>query len=83
MKKPAINFRECNIPVGSELVYVDDNNIKVIVVDDHKVQYNEQITSLSAIAKDKKGYSVAGPSLFTYNGEIITKIAERTQWKNL
>ena len=83
VKKPAVNFRECNIPIGSELVYVDDSTIRVIVVDDHKVEYNDQITSLSAIAKEKKGYSVAGSSLFTYNGEIITKIAERTQWKDL
>lgn len=81
-KKPAINFAACGINPGSELVFVDDPNIKAIVVDDHKVQYNNEITSLSAIAKQFKGYQVAGPRFFTYNGRLLDDIAEETQWKD-
>lgn len=44
--------------------------------------FNEELTSLSAIMKDIKGYNVAGPLFFTFNGELLTEIAERTQWKN-
>lgn len=81
VKKPAVNFQKCNIPVGAELVFVEDPNVKVTVVSERKVQYNNEITSLSAIAKNIKGYSVAGPSLFAYNGQIVADIARKTQWK--
>lgn len=80
-KKPAVNFQKCNIPIGAELVFIDDPNVKVTVVTDRKVQYNNEITSLSAVAKSIKGYSIAGPSYFSYNGKIVAEIARETQWK--
>ena len=80
-KKPAVNFQKCNIPIGAELVFMDDPTVKVTVVTDRKVQYNNEITSLSAVAKSIKGYSVAGPSCFTYNGKMVAEIARETQWK--
>ena len=82
MKRPAINFSACGIPVGAELVFTEDPNVKVVVIDDHKVQYKNEITSLSAIAKQFKGYSVAGPQFFTYNGKLVVDIADETQWKD-
>jgi len=83
VKRPAIVFSKCNIPIGSELVYVDDPDVKVIVVSDRKVLYNNENTSLSAVAKGIKGYSVSGPTCFTYKGRVISDIAEETQWKTL
>ena len=83
VKRPAINFAKCNIPIGAELVYIEDPSIKVTVVSEHKVQYNDELTSLSAIGKELKGYSVSGPTLFTYNGKVVTDIVEETQWKDL
>lgn len=80
-KRPPVNFSKCNIPMGAELVFVDDANIKVTVVNDRKVMYNNELTSLSAIAKMVKGYPVAGPMCFTYNGKLVSDIAEETQWK--
>lgn len=80
--RPAVNFMKCNIPVGAVLEFLEDPNIKVTVVNERKVQYNNEITSLSAIAKSIKGYSVSGPAYFTYNGKLISDIAEETQWKN-
>ena len=81
IRKPAVNFSKCNIPMGAELVCTEDDSIRVIVVSDHKVEYKNEITSLSAIMKEIKGYAVAGPSFFTYNNELICDIANRTQWK--
>ena len=81
-KKPAVNFQKCNIPIGAELVFIDDPNVTVTVISERKVQYNNEITSLSAVAGNIKGYSVAGPSCFTYNGKLIADIARETQWKN-
>ena len=60
---------------------MDDSNVRVTVYDEHKVLYNNEITSLSAIAKGLKGYPVSGPNYFTYQGKIVTQIAEVTQWK--
>ena len=82
VKKPAINFAKCGIPVGAELVFIEDESVVAIVVNEHKVQYNNELTSLSAIAKSIKGYSVAGPQYFTYNGRLLTDIAYETQWKD-
>ena len=81
-KRPAVNFSQCNIPIGAELVFLEDSSVKVLVVSDRKVQYNNEITSLSAVAGSIKGYSIAGPSCFTYNGKLIANIARETQWKN-
>ena len=78
-KKPAVNFAKCNIPVGAELVFVDDPNVKVTVINERKVQYKNELTSLSAVAKGIKGYSIAGPSYFTYNEKLVSDIAEETQ----
>ena len=54
-KKPAINFAKCGIPVGAELVFIEDNSVKVIVESDKKVTFNNEITSLSAVAGKLKG----------------------------
>ena len=80
-KRPPIDFDKCGIPRGAELIYTEDENIKVTVVNNHKVKYKEELTSLSAIVKSIKGYNVAGPSYFMYNGKLITEIADETQWK--
>ena len=80
-KKPAVNFAKCNIPIGAELVFIEDPNVKVIVESERKVSYNNEITSLSAIAGKIKGYPVSGPQFFTYNGKTVCDIAAETQWK--
>ncbi len=82
LRKPPVNFKKCGIPDGAVLVFVDDNSIKATVVSDRKVQYKEEITSLSAIASNIKGYPVSGPAYFSYKGELVCDIARRTQWKD-
>ena len=81
-KKPAVNFAKCNIPIGAELVFIEDPTVKVIVESERKVSYNNEITSLSAVAGKIKGLkAIAGPSYFTYNGKLVCDIAKETQWK--
>ena len=81
-KRPAINFSKCEIPIGAELVFIEDESVRVIVESDRKVLYNNEITSLSAVASKLKCVkAIQGPSYFTYNGKLITEIAEQTQWK--
>ncbi len=75
-KRPPVNFVKCNIPMGAEQVFTEDSSVKVIVVDERKVQYKDEITSLSAISDGIKGYSTSGPTYFTYQGKTIAQIAE-------
>lgn len=82
-KRPAINFKKCGIPVGVELVFIDDDSVRVAVVDaeKNKVKYNGETTSLSPLAEKLRNVSaIQGASVFTYNGKKITDIAEETQW---
>ena len=83
-QRPAINFQKCGIPVGAELVFIDDDSVRATVVDaeKNKVEYNGETTSLSPLAeKLRKVSAIQGASVFTYNGKKITDIAEETQWK--
>ena len=82
VRRPAINFVKCGIPIGAELIYQDDPNLIVKVVSERKVEYDGEITSLSAITDRLRGHSTQGPWYFTYKGRRITDIAEETQWKN-
>jgi hypothetical protein len=83
IRKPPIDFKKCGIPIGAELVYTDDPAIKVIVVDNRKVQFGDEITSLSAVVEQLKNRSaVQGPLWFTYQGRPLIDIANETQWKN-
>lgn len=83
IRRPAINFYKCGLKDGDELVCTEDSKIVVVIKGERKVLYNNELTSLTAIMKKVKGYSnIAGPSFFTYKGEALTDIAERTQWKN-
>ena len=82
-KKPPINFTKCGIPVGAQLVYIEDPTVVVTVESERKVIYENEITSLSAVAGRIKGVkSIQGPSYFTYNGRLLTDIADETQWKD-
>ena len=82
-KRPRVNFEKCGIPIGAELIYAEDPSVVAIVETDRKVRYNDEITSLSAISDRLKGYSTSGPAYFTYKGELVCDIAERTQWKSI
>ena len=82
VRKPPINFARCGIPVGAELVYTEDPSVKVIVESERKVLYNNESTSLSAVAAMLKGVkAIQGPMYFTYNGKLLTDIACETQWR--
>ena len=82
VRRPPVNFAKCGIPVGAKLVFTDDPTVIVTVVSDRKVQYNNEITSMSAISDRLKGYPTAGPMFFTYNGKRVNEIAQETQWKD-
>lgn len=82
-KKPPINFAKCGIPVGAELVFIEDTNIKVTVVSEKKVEYKGEEISLSTLAQELKHLKAKpqGTAFFTYNDRPLIDIANETQWK--
>ena len=83
VRRPPINFTKCGIPIGAVLVSTDDTTKSVTVVAERKVEYNNEITSLSAVAQQIKGtkYPAQGPMYFTYNGKLVADIYNETQGK--
>lgn len=78
------SFQKCGIPVGAELCFVKDSNIKCRVVDDRKIEYNGQTMYLTGLAKLllNKKTGIAGPGYFTYNGTNLQRFYEKYQAGN-
>ena len=84
-KRPAINFKKCGIPVGVELVFIDDDSVRVAVVDaeKNKVKYNGETTSLSPLAEKLRNVSaIQGASVFTYNGKRLRTLQKKRNGAN-
>ena len=79
-RRPNLNFTEMNIPNGAELIYTYDNNIKVNVISDQRVKYNNEICSLSGLTKEllNVAYYVGPCRYWTYNGKNLDEIYEET-----
>lgn len=75
-KASPINFSKCGIPIGAELVYVEDESVRPTVMDDRRIMYNGEPTSLSALAQKLKGFNhpVQGTLWFTYNGKVLNDL---------
>lgn len=83
-RRPKYNFYQCGLKDGDELVYIEDPTVKVYVQGERRVLYGNEITSLSAIVRNIKNVkSINGTAYFSFNGELLTDIAERTQWNKL
>lgn len=82
-RKP-FNFIECNIPIGSEIVFVDDESVKPVVVDERHIEYNGETTSVSALAQQLKGFThpVQGTLWFTYQGKKLADIRKEIENQN-
>jgi len=70
------NFEMVKIPIGAELYFSRDENIKAKVVDTHaanSIEYNGKKTSLSRSAQRILGYDygVAGTDYWMYEGETL------------
>jgi hypothetical protein len=83
LKRFSFNF--VNIPIGSELTYTRDEDIKCNVVSDNEVEYNNKRYSLSKLADElltKSGYnwkSVQGPLYFKYNNKTLFELKKEIE----
>lgn len=75
------NFTIANIPIGSEIVFSRDENIKAKVVDDRSIEFNGEITSLSTSAQKLLGYDymVQGTAYWMYEGETLDERRRRIE----
>jgi tagatose-1,6-bisphosphate aldolase len=75
------NFSAVQIPIGSELTFTRDKNIKAKVVSDGNIQINGKIKSLSRAAQDllKVDYPVQGPIFWIYDDETLDERRKRIE----
>ena len=73
------NFDMVNIPVGSELVFSRDENIKATVADNRHISFNGEITSLSTSAQKILGYDygVQGTAYWKYGEETLDELRRK------
>ena len=78
------HFSEVGIKPGEEVVFVEDETIRPIVVDDRHVRYEKQVTSLSALAKQLKQtpYPLQGTVWFTYKGVKLANLRYQMEKRN-
>lgn len=81
VRRGPFRFSICNIPVGSEVLFIENSSIRAKVVDDRHIEYNGETTSLSALAQKLKGFEhpVQGTLWFTYNGERLSDLRDRAE----
>jgi PAS domain-containing protein len=80
-RRAVFNFKMANIPIGAELLYVNDENVKAKVVDNKLIELNGEVTSLSASAQKLLGYpyQVQGTVYWMYEGETLDERRRRLE----
>ena len=80
-RRGPFRFSDCDIPIGAKIEFIEDSSIEATVIDDRRIEYNGETTSVSALAQKLKNFShpVQGTLWFTYQGEKLTDIRERKE----
>jgi hypothetical protein len=76
-KRPVLTFKMMGIEPGSELVFTQDEKIKVEVISERQVSYEGKNYYLSAITQDLLGLNITRPSPYwKYEDRILRDIQE-------
>ena len=80
-RRTVFNFKMVDIPVGAELTFSRDENMKARVVDNRLIEFNGETTSLSTSAQKILGYDygVAGTDYWMYEGETLDERRRRME----
>lgn len=75
-RRGPFRFSMVGIPVGAEIEYVNDGDVKAVVVDDRHIRMGNEVTSLSAAAQELLGYKhrVQGPMYWKYGDKVLNDI---------
>ena len=82
-KGDPFSFTKCQIPVGSEIVYIHDESVVAKVIDDRKIEYQGEIMYMTTLVKKLTGKTIGiqGPLFFKYNGIPLTEYYNKYQVK--
>ena len=74
-KRPPLTFSMVQIDVGTELLFIRDENITCTVEDDRHVKYQGETTALSPLTQKLLGYATTpgGPDYWLYEGETLSE----------
>jgi hypothetical protein len=84
-RRPPFRFTLARIPIGAELRFLKDDQIVCKVIDDRSVEFQGQVTSLSAAASEllakfgRKSAQVQGPIYWLYEGETLEERRQRIE----
>lgn len=80
-RRGAFRFSMCGIKPGEKVVFIDDSSIQPVVIDDRRIEWDKQTTSLSALAQQLKGYDhpAQGTLYFTYNGVKLDDLRRKME----
>lgn len=80
-KRGPFTFGAVGITPGEKVYFLHDPTKYAEVIDDRHVRCGNEVTSLSALAKDllKRNSSVQGTIHFTYNGEVLADLRDRLE----
>lgn len=83
-RRGPFRFSEVGIKIGEKIVYIEDASIQPVVVDDRHIEWNNQTTSLSALAQQLKNFNhaVQGTLWFTYKGVKLTDLRDQMERSN-
>jgi len=72
-RRSAFNFKMVNVPVGAELSFAHDPEIKSTVADNKMVMFENELMSLSGAAQKilDVEWPVQGPLYWIYEGETL------------
>ena len=75
------DFSHYDIPVGAKLVFSRDDSKQAIVLENNKIEFDGENTSLSASAQKLLAYKrgVAGTLYWTYEGETLDERRRRLE----
>lgn len=79
-KRPPLNYKKMQIPVGGVLVYDKDHSITCTVASDRKVLFEGELTSLSTITQklQNKKYTPQPTPYWSYEGKPLSDIYDET-----
>lgn len=80
-KRGKFHFSEVGIKPGEEVVFIEDESIRPVVVDDRHIEYKGQTVSLSALAQQIKQtpYPLQGTVWFTYKGKKLDDLRRQIE----
>ncbi len=75
------NFTFAKIPIGAELIFTRDSNVKARVIDNGNIEINGETKSLSRAAQDllHVSYPVQGPIFWKYEDETLDERRRRIE----